>query len=201
MFKDGVTLNKNAWYVKYLAFLYGIDAVNDFKNFCPLFWFILGSIVITPFILLFKLINKIGGIEICYIKNINQVITIGKSVGWLIHYVFAFIMTYGSVLTAYLLLYIFNEYIINGNFIRAITVTIVIILSLTFTLFFIEYMTKASVELDLTDYSDLTFRRKVYIFPYYIMSNTFKFIFKPFKLLFAFCYSVYKKCCPFINWK
>lgn len=80
MFKNGVDLNKNGWYCKFLEFLWGDNIAKAYKNFCPLFWLIIGSIVISPIALIIKGLIRFGNIKIGYMPNKNTAITIGKSV-------------------------------------------------------------------------------------------------------------------------
>ena len=55
MFKDGVNLKKDAWYIKFMHFMWGAT-YEDFPNLCPLFWAVIGSIIIFPFWCLWKVI-------------------------------------------------------------------------------------------------------------------------------------------------
>lgn len=45
MFRDGVNLSKNAWYMRLLKFMWNYKPEN-FTNLCPLFWKVVLSIVV-----------------------------------------------------------------------------------------------------------------------------------------------------------
>ena len=70
MFKNGVNLNENGWYCKFLEFLWGGNIAKEYKNFCPLFWLIIGSIVISPIVLIIKGLIRFGNIKIGYMPCI-----------------------------------------------------------------------------------------------------------------------------------
>ena len=53
--KDLYTFNKNSNHVKFFKWMWGVDPTISFKTMCPYFWQFLGSIVILPLILLWKL--------------------------------------------------------------------------------------------------------------------------------------------------
>lgn len=57
MFKNGVTLKKDGWVTKFLNFVWEVDTVKKFQNFCPLFWVLVGTIVFIIPLLIVKLFS------------------------------------------------------------------------------------------------------------------------------------------------
>ena len=47
-------LTKDSWHVKFWLWLWGIDAPSHYKTACPYYWQYGGTILILPFVLLFK---------------------------------------------------------------------------------------------------------------------------------------------------
>lgn len=47
----------------------GGNIAKEYKNFCPLFWLIIGSIVISPIVLIIKGLVRFGNIKIGYMVS------------------------------------------------------------------------------------------------------------------------------------
>lgn len=63
MFNDGVRLSKGGWYIGLMDFMWGASW-RDFPNLCPLFWGVIGSIIIFPIWLIIKMIAAVFSFEI-----------------------------------------------------------------------------------------------------------------------------------------
>lgn len=189
MFKNGITLSKNAWYVKLLVFAYGINATRVYKNLCPLFWLVVGTIIIFPFILLLKLLCYIGDVNIP-MPNTDDVITIGQICSEILTCLFACFATVLFTIVTYLIAY---DFMIH-SFIMML-LTIIVIMSV------VSYCVFMSDLLACSDYKDMTIKMKAICLPYISIRTLLRIIFKPFKLFIAMIYSAYKKACPIITWK
>lgn len=196
MFKDGVTLSKNAWYVKLLVFAYGINATRVYKNLCPLFWMVVGTIIIFPFILLLKLLCHIGDVKIP-IPNTDDVITIGQIGGEVILCLFTCVITVFLTMITYLIAYDFMIH--SWDTICAFFIMMLLFIIVTMSV--ASYCVFMSGLLACNDYKDMTIKMKAICLPYISIRTLLRMIFKPFKLFIAMIYSAYKKACPIITWK
>ena len=115
MFKNGVDLNKNGWYCKFLEFLWGGNIAKEYKNFCPLFWLIIGSIVISPIVLIIKGLIRFGNIKIGYMPNKDTAITIGKSVFWIMRFVFSLVVAISISVFLYMVIIVVSDAIAQGK--------------------------------------------------------------------------------------
>lgn len=52
-------LKMDSWHVKFFKWLWGVDPTDKYKTMCPYFWSFVGSIIILPALLTFKLIKPI----------------------------------------------------------------------------------------------------------------------------------------------
>lgn len=64
------SFNKNSFHVKFFQWMWGIDPTRQFKTMCPYFWQYVGSIIILPFILLWKAYKAIS--TPIYTSIVNQ---------------------------------------------------------------------------------------------------------------------------------
>jgi len=215
MFKDGVNLKKNAWYIKFMHFMWGAT-YEDFPNLCPLFWAVIGSITIFPFWCLWKVIAfvfSLGGNLIW-----DQV---KRPLGW-------FAMGFWYWLTAFLISILitvfFNGFIaklfdggswhgylvhlaIAGLILLAIIAAIFLIYVFVVYSSHVSSVTKKTIHYNsaAAQFLDSWF----VMLPYYIIrliywpfKGIFKGIGELFKLIGGFLYyDVYKKNCPFITWE
>lgn len=205
MFKDGVTLKKNGWVCKYLNFLLGIDTAKTFQNFCPLFWLLLGSIVLILPLLIIRLAGVFSEIDSQKWNNLNTISKVGKITIQSCKFIFAYLVCF--IIT--LIFYIFVDVIyrcMSGYEISYIAVVALMcaiacgIIMAMWIYFFNSYDAISD-----NRYTSLSTTKKIVYGPSYFMYQVFKPFFHilsyPFKLLFAFIYSIYKKACPKINWR
>lgn len=55
------TFNKTSWHVQFFKWMWGIDPTMRYKTMCPYFWQFIGSLLILPFIILWKFIDYVSG--------------------------------------------------------------------------------------------------------------------------------------------
>ena len=204
MFKNGVDLNKNGWYCKLLEFLWGGNIAQEYKNFCPLFWLIIGSIVISPIVLIIKGLIRFGNIKIGYMPNKNTAITIGKSVFWFMRFMFSLVAAFGISVFLHLVVVCVSEAIAQGGIymiLAGIGVSVIVAAIIGGFIYYLFYydekMEKVSYH-----YKDIkTTKDKIMAIPFMILRIIFVKIFGGFfKLIGGAVYHIYKKCCPIINW-
>lgn len=204
MFKNGVNLNKNGWYCKFLEFLWGGNIAKEYKNFCPLFWLIIGSIVISPIVLIIKGLIRFGNIKIGYMPNKDTAITIGKSVFWIMRFVFSLVVTISISIFLYLVVVIISDAIAQGEIYMILAVIGVSVIATAIIYGFINYLIHYDVKMEKVGYhyKDIkTTKDKIMAIPFMILRIIFVKIFGGFfKLIGGAIYHIYKKCCPIINW-
>lgn len=189
MFKNGVELRKNSWYVKMLNFFYGFNTVEKFNNLCPLFWLVVGTIVLSPILLILKCISKTF--------KYKYVILIGKWVMFAIEY---FLSAWVSIVVTLFLVYIISNtiiYIQNYTMLIFIIYAIMTILTALFIFVAVTYFVKY------TDYRDnikLGRETKKLDKVIYAPLELFRVIGKCFMPIFAMFHGIYKKYCPSIKW-
>lgn len=54
-----ISLSRNSWHAKYYNFVKGYYPTYEFKSLCPYFWTILTLILLSPVIVLWKVINRL----------------------------------------------------------------------------------------------------------------------------------------------
>ena len=82
---------------------------------CSLFWLIIGSIVISPIVLIIKGLIRFGNIKIGYMLNKDTAITIGKSVFWIMRFVFSLATAFIISLVLYLVVVVVSDAIAQGE--------------------------------------------------------------------------------------
>lgn len=183
-FTDGVTLSANAWYMRLLHWAYGTEP-SSYKNLCPLFWSVVGTIFLLPLILICRLCEYLSNFKSW--KKIEQVVgIIGK---W-----FLFC---NVVMMAVILLSVLANYLIVCTLdITMITVLKVFgaICGLALTIPIFVYFFNM---IDRDQYGTLGETKMIVKAPYLGV----KYVLKPFNLFGHYITAVYHKCCPFINWK
>lgn len=70
--KNLYEFSKDVWFVKLLNWAYGINTVEEFKTFCPVFWLTMLTLLLYPFILLGKCFGKVGNKTIKYFYNLHE---------------------------------------------------------------------------------------------------------------------------------
>lgn len=205
MFKNGVTLNENGWAVKFLNFIWEVDTVKKFQNFCPLFWTLVGTIVLLIPLLILKLLCSMADLNKKKWMDMNFIMKVGKVVTQIVKISLSFAATFSVSIILYLMVMATQTFLLEyGTYfamiiIGMITFSVLVIGSL------IHYAIKTGEELDGHSYYELpTYKKVIYgpsMFVWLIIKTTFYVLAFPFKLIFAFIYSIYKKACPRINWK
>lgn len=205
MFKNGVTLNENGWAVKFLNFIWEVDTVKKFQNFCPLFWALVGTIVLIVPLLILKLLCSIADLNKKKWMDLNFIMKVGKVVAQTIKIGFAFIATFFVSLLLYLLMVSAQIFYLENGAYFGICLIGVILICVSVVGLMIYYTVKTGEELNEHSYLELpTYKKIIYgpsMFVWLIIKTTFYVLAFPFKLIFAFIYSIYKKACPRINWK
>ena len=230
MFKNGVTLSKNSWHVKFLSKMYGIDA-REFKNFCPYFWAFIGTIAFLPIILFMK--GVVSFISWCMDipeekdltntfndKMLKLVIHSGRfivnSFKFIMTLLFTFVITIGMTMALHVAINSFYDdgfmtviaYIVSGVIAFAI-----ICLFGYFSAAYAEYLDdkKHEYELDNNKFELAIFKVIdsilyviVLLFNIFIRApfRLIKYIFKTiFNFIFRIIKKIYNNNCPLINWK
>lgn len=200
MFKNGVTLNKNGWYIHLMDFMWGASW-NNFPNLCPLFWGVIGSILIFPlwciwmiFAWIFKLgkpawkavgnwVTNIGGILIAMGAVIFVMICIGGTINSLIMAIFA-----GTSFTWHKILLIILAVILG------LAITFIIVSCMIYVGEIWQYHKKGT-----SDVFNMSNGKTRFVgdLLYYPVDSVFSGV----KFVGHTVHSIYKKCCPLITWK
>lgn len=224
MFKEGVDLKKNAWYIRLMHFMWGAKW-SDFPNLCPLFWAVIGSILIFPLWCIWRALVWIcGGNGKLVWENVKAI------PGWIGIGGLTFVMcTVSTVFCTALLNHILVKPFDGGSWEDIRFATVFFICGLIVVLFLIvlvsgiafygawahDVATSGSLTEDEKSFGWFV-ESKIFTLPYNCVVWVFKVIkilFKPivsilyglwlfYKLIWDFFYqTVYKKNCPFINWE
>lgn len=116
--------------------------------------------------------------------NKDTAITIGKSVFWIMRFVFSLVVAISISIFLYLVVVVVSDAAIIGGF-------------LYYLIHYDEKMEKVGYH-----YKDIkTTKDKIMAIPFMILRIIFVKIFGGFfKLIGGAIYHIYKKCCPIINW-
>lgn len=197
MCRNGIHLNTNGWYVKFIKFLYkGNVDITKYKSLCPIFWILIASIFISPLILFIKLCEFIGNIRIGYFNNANKLITIGKCLSWLIAYIANNLLSFVVFTIFYCVFIILTQMGVLRTllWIGGLVFFIVSIISISI------YCIKAHIEFEYDKYVNFTFKYKILYFPYFIIKYIIRFFIKLFNLITVIFFWIYKQCCPIVKW-
>ena len=205
MFKNGVTLNTNGWYCKYLNFLYGMETSQKFQNFCPLFWLLIGSTVMIVPLLIIKFFSKTSEVNKKNFNTVNISMKVGKITAQIFKLLLVILMAFLVSFMLFVLfvsLYCFFE--TDGMLVMILSACIFAALCFIGYKTF-EYFYETSDILNAKRYKYLDIKKKILYAPscavVFICKKIIYLLCVPFKFLFAFIYSIYKKACPSINWK
>lgn len=204
MFKNGITLNQKSWYCKLLKKMWGTEA-SDFKNFCPFFWLLVGSIVLLPVYIIIKplifILGKLFGIKLVTIPRKERealVITVGKISSYIFQLAFTLFISFMMSVMLVMVVQVFIEKIFLG---LALGTTIKIILYTLGTLsiigiimYFIwsNELVKDSKKIPLTN------KERIIVVPYKIISSPVRL---PYNWLKKIIKEFYNRSCPLIHWK
>lgn len=205
MFKNGVTLNTDGWYCKYLNFLYGMETSQKFQNFCPLFWLLIGSTVMIVPLLIIKFFSETSEVNKKNFNTVNISMKVGKITAQIFKLLFVMFITF------FISFILFVAFVSLFCFFKTNDMLIMILSACIFAaLCFIgyktfEYFYEATDILSARSYKYLDTKKKILYAPpcaiVFICKTIIYLLCVPFKFLFAFIYSIYKKACPSINWK
>lgn len=205
MFKNGVTLKKDGWVTKFLNFVWEVDTVKKFQNFCPLFWVLVGTIVFIIPLLIVKLFSLFLDLNNKKWIDMNFAMKAGRITLQGVKIIFTYMVTFLVSLLLYFLVVSTQIFLLeNGTYfgmflLGLISFSVLVVGSL------LHYAIKTGEELNEHSYLELpTYKKIIYglsMFVWLIIKTTFYVLAFPFKLIFAFIYSIYKKACPRINWK
>lgn len=215
MFRNGINLKKNAWYIRFMHFMWGVT-YEDFPNLCPLFWAVIGSIIIFPFWCLWKLmafVFRLGGnLPWKQIKGPLAWIAEGVCL-WTLCTSFVILVSTG--LNSFLAKLFdggsWNGYIyfitVVGGLLLAIIAIIFIIMGIVVYNSHAKSIKSGSIVYNSTAAKFLD--SWIIMLPYHIFSwilISFKGLFRgigEFIILIVgfFYYDIYKKNCPFITWE
>lgn len=204
MFKNGVTLNQKSWYCKLLKKMWGTEA-SDFKNFCPFFWLLVGSIVLLPAYIIIKpiifIFDKLFGIRLITISKKNKelvVITIGKVCGDILQLLYTFFMSLVISLFLAMAAQLFIETIFLGEVLGVIFRVILYILGIIIIFSTIIYFIWSNELIKDSKSNPLSNKEKVIITPYKIISSPIRL---PYNWLKKIIKEFYNRSCPLIHWK
>lgn len=204
MFKNGVTLNQKSWYCKLLKKMWGTEA-SDFKNFCPFFWLLVGSIVLLPAYIIIKpiifIFGKLFGIRLITVSKKNKelvVITIGKVCGDILQLLYTFFMSLVISLFLAMAVQLFIETIFLGEVLGVIFRVILYILGIIIIVSTIIYFIWSNELIKDSKSNPLSNKEKVIITPYKIISSPIRL---PYNWLKKIIKEFYNRSCPLIHWK
>lgn len=204
MFKNGITLNRSAWYCRLLDKLWGTKA-ESFKNFCPLFWLIVGSISILPIYVIAKpliwILNKILGFKLISISRKdkeNSIITLGKIIVYLFMLLLAIIYTFCSSILLIFAIQAFIEQIFIGQVIGLILKIILFLLGAFLIGGIIIYFFYSNELMKDKEKIGISRKEQKILIPYTIISSPIRLPYRWIKKSFK---EFYNKSCPLIHWK
>jgi hypothetical protein len=58
--KNLYSFSKNAWFVKLYKWLYDVDPTQKYKNMCPMFWAMVITFILLPFMVILKLCGNLS---------------------------------------------------------------------------------------------------------------------------------------------
>lgn len=200
MFKNGVTLNKNGWYVHLMDFMWGASW-NNFPNLCPLFWGVIGSILIFPFWCIWMLIAGIFRLGKPAWKVVGDwVISIGSILTAMCIIILMIIPVAGTINSLIMACFVGTSYtwakilhillsIVVGAGIAVVLTSITLYIGEVW-----EYHKKGSSDLFNMSNGKVRFIGDLFYYPVDGVYSGIRFICHT-------IHSIYKKCCPLITWK
>lgn len=200
MFKNGVTLNKNGWYVHLMDFMWGASW-NNFPNLCPLFWGVIGSILIFPFWCIWMLIAGIFHLGKPVWKIVGDwVISIGSILTAMCIIILMIIPVAGTINSLIMACFVGTSYtwakilhillsIVVGAGIAVVLTSITLYIGEVW-----EYHKKGSSDLFNMSNGKVRFIGDLFYYPVDSVYSGIRFICHT-------IHSIYKKCCPLITWK
>lgn len=204
MFKNGVTLNQKSWYCKLLKKMWGTEA-SDFKNFCPFFWLLVGSIVLLPAYIIIKpiifIFGKLFGIRLITVSKKNKelvVITIGKVCVYIFQLLYTFFISLVMSLFLVMAAQLFIETIFLGEVLGVIFRIILYILGIIIIFSTVIYFIWSNELIKDSKSNPLSNKEKVIITPYKIISSPIRL---PYNWLKKIIKEFYNRSCPLIHWK
>lgn len=204
MFKNGVTLNQKSWYCKLLKKMWGTEA-SDFKNFCPFFWLLVGSIVLLPAYIIIKpiifIFGKLFGIRLITVSKKNKelvVITIGKVCWGILQLLYTFFISLVTSLFLVMAAQLFIETIFLGEVLGVIFRVILYILGIIIIFSTVIYFIWSNELIKDSKSNPLSNKEKVIITPYKIISSPIRL---PYNWLKKIIKEFYNRSCPLIHWK
>ena len=169
-----------------------------------MFWLIIGSIVISPIVLIIKGLIRFGNIKIGYMPNKDTTITIGKSVFWIMRFVFSLVVAISISVFLYMVIIVVSDAIAQGKVYIILTGIGVSAIVSAFIGGFIFYLMHYDSKMETVGYRYkylANTKDKIMAIPFMFLRIIFVKIFGGFfKLIGGAIYHIYKKCCPIINW-
>lgn len=211
MFNNGVELNKDAWYVRLMHWMWGSE-YYDFPNLCPLFWMVIGSICILPIYLIIRWGNKFLSIELYDFsdnKNIleTRILTIGKVFSNICVFLLSCIVSIS--VGGFVAVCIIG--IIDTSLLLTLAIIMLAVSGLGFSLYvgyILDVEIKSYGSTMYENWQEMSWKERILLTPYYIvwwLSRPIwfmiKWLFTPFKIFGYMICAIYKKSCPMINWK
>ena len=204
MFKNGITLNQKSWYCKLLKKMWGTEA-SDFKNFCPFFWLLVGSIVLLPVYIILRplifILSKLFGIKLATIPRKEKeamVITVGKISSYIFQLALTLFMSFLASIMLVIIVQAFIEKIflglVLGTIIKIIlyTLGLLVIIGIVVYFFWSNDLVKDSKKIPLTN------KERMIVIPYKIISSPVRL---PYNWLKKIIKEFYNRSCPLIHWK
>lgn len=120
MFKNGIILKKSSWHRRLINWIYEND--TEYKNFCPYFWLLLGTILLFPMLLIFKTYSLIMGLKDNENKNntnqlIIKIILFGEFIFKIIKIIFNISISYFITFAVCVFLILTVNIIIDHGFV------------------------------------------------------------------------------------
>lgn len=136
--------------------------------------------------------------------NKDTAITIGKSVFWIMRFVFSLVVAISISIFLYLVVVVVSDAIAQGEIYMILAVIGISVIVAAIIGGFLYYLIHYDGKMEKVDYhyKDLdTTKDKIMAIPFMFLRIIFVKIFGGFfKLIGGAIYHIYKKCCPIINW-
>ena len=180
-FTDGVNLNPDAWYMRLMQWCWGTQP-SEFKNLCPLFWSVIGTLLALPLLLIVALFDNLTTRYEIW-RKFGKFINL--SAKW-------FLLTCGTFIATVLISIIMSLLLANHTESTLISMAIIVGFALLIA-GILAYMDKYSEK---EEDGEIEHCNKLAKAPYYFIKG----IGKPFNFIGYYIKAAYHKCCPMVNW-
>lgn len=181
IFVNGVTLSTDAWYMRLLKWCYGTKP-SDFKSLCPLFWSVMGTIILLPIVALLK-----GIFRFSLTKCGRKIMKAGEIIfKWFIlcYLTFAVTLVMLSLVNQMLISFVYGYDKENSFMILAVVLFVLILFGVLSAVIWFAADWAAEYQ----------------CYPDSEKSKRIKKALKPFNLFGLFIKASFHKVCPLIHW-